>query len=156
MFAYGSTAQLNVLSSFEANLAVQNNEKMSTLHVLQGSHGSLLSYTTALDLGILNMQINHVKNTLAHEQLLKQYPTLFNGIGKLKGVEVKLHIDSAVSPVAQKARRIPFHLRKKVEQELNNLEQQGIIEKVNGPTPWVSPLVVIPKKNGDVRLCVDM
>ena len=61
-----------------------------------------------------------------------------------------------MSPVAQKARRIPFHLRKKVEQELNNLEQQGIIEKVNGPTPWVSPLVVIPKKNGDVRLCVDM
>jgi len=36
------------------------------------------------------------------------------------------------------------------------LEQEGIIEKVEGPTPWVSPLVVIPKKNGDVRLCVDM
>ena len=156
LFAYGSAEQLNVLGSFDANLAIQNNEKMSTVHVLQGKHGSLLSYTTALDLGILNMQINHVKNTLAYEQLLKQYPALFNGIGKLKGVEVKLHIDSAVSPVAQKARRIPFHIRKKVEQELNNLEQQGIIEKVNGPIPWVSPLVVIPKKNGDVRLCIDM
>jgi len=43
-----------------------------------------------------------------------------------------------------------------VKQELKNLEQQDIIEKVNGPTPWVSPLVVIPKKNGDVYLCVDM
>ena len=72
------------------------------------------------------------------------------------GVEITLHIDTEISPVAQKARRIPFHLRKKVEQELLTLEQQNIIEKVDGSTPWVSPLVVIPKKNGDVRLCVDM
>ena len=43
-----------------------------------------------------------------------------------------------------------------MEQELSNLEQQNIIERVEGPTPWVSPLVVIPKKNGDVRICVDM
>ena len=32
----------------------------------------------------------------------------------------------------------------------------GIVEKVEGPTPWVSPLVIIPKKNGGVRVCVDM
>ncbi|CAM1154209.1 Uncharacterised protein r2_g4246 [Pycnogonum litorale] len=31
-----------------------------------------------------------------------------------------------------------------------------IIEKVNGPSIWVSPVVVIPKVNGDIRLCVDM
>ena len=37
-----------------------------------------------------------------------------------------------------------------------NLEQQGIIEKVEGPTPWVSPLVIIPKKNDEVQICVDM
>ena len=43
-----------------------------------------------------------------------------------------------------------------MEKELSNLEQQGIIEKVNGPTPWVSPLVVTPKKDEDVRICVDM
>ena len=66
--------------------------------------------------------------------------------GQLKGVQVKLHIDPAISPVAQKARRISFHLRKKVEKELANLQQQNIIERVKGPTPLVSPLVVIPKK----------
>ena len=67
-----------------------------------------------------------------------------------------LHIDPEVSPVAQKPRRIPFHLRKKVEQKLLGLEQQNIIEKANRPTSWVSPLVVIPKKNGDIHLCVDI
>ena len=30
------------------------------------------------------------------------------------------------------------------------------IEKTDGPTPWVSPIVVVPKKSGEVRICVDM
>ena len=155
-YAYSSKSQLNVLGCCTATMAVKTNKKVVTFHVLEGSHGSLLSYTTARDLGILDIQVNQVNDTLTHEVLCNQYPALFKGIGQLEGVKVKLHIDSSVPPVAQKARRIPFHLRKKVEQELSNLEQQNIIERVEGPTPWVSPLVVIPKKNGDVRICVDM
>ena len=90
------------------------------------------------------------------DSLEQRFPNLFAGIGQLTGDQVQLHIDTTVEPVAQKARQIPFHIRKKVEKELSNLEQQGIIEKVNGPTPWVFPLVVTPKKDGDVRICVDM
>lgn len=73
----------------------------------------------------------------------------------MKDVEVKLHIDETVSPIAQPAHRIPFHMRR-VAAELDNLERQGIIELVDGPTPWISPLVIIPKKNGNVGVCVDM
>ena len=156
LFAYGSTSQLNILGCFTTNITVKASKKAVTFHVLKGNHGSLLSYTTARDLGILDIQINQVKDVTTHDRLCTQYPSLFTGIGQLKGVQVKLHIDPAVPPVAQKARRIPFHLRKKVEKELTNLQQQNIIERVEGPTPWVSPLVVIPKKNGDVRICVDM
>ena len=60
--------------------------------------------------------------------------------------------------VAQPHRRIPFHLRKKVEDELKLLLEQDIIEKVSGPTPWISPVVTPPKPNQPekVRLCIDM
>ena len=157
LFAYGSGQQLPVLGKFSATLSLKDKRITSLIHVLEGNHGSLLSYQSATDLGILDMHLNHVASKKSvHEGLCQTHPDLFRGIGKLKGVEVKLHINPSVPPVAQPARRIPFHLRKKVEQELHKLEQQDIIERVEGPTPWVSPLVVIPKKNGDVRICVDM
>ncbi len=31
-----------------------------------------------------------------------------------------------------------------------------MIEKVEGPTGWVNPLVIVEKPNGDVRICLDM
>lgn len=41
---------------------------------------------------------------------------------------------------------------------MERLEQLDIIEKIDGPTPWVSPIVVAPKpkKPEEIRICVDM
>ena len=166
LFAHGSESQLKVLGKFEATIEFKGRCHTSTIHVLKGNHGSLLSYKTAAHLGVVDIQVNKVAdvqvneaadhNPPKHDMLVQQYPSLFKGIGKLKGEQVKLHVDKQVTPVAQRARRLPFHLRKEVEKELDHLEQNGIIEKVEGLTPWVSPLVIVPKKNGKVRLCVDM
>ena len=156
IFAYGSDSQLHVLGQFTADIHVGTKHIQSTIHVIRGNHGSLLSYKSACDLGIIDVKVNQIQAQQTTEELVKQFPQLFKGIGKLKDTELHLHIDDSVPPVAQPARRIPFHLRKQVSEELEQLEQQGTIEKVNGATPWVSPLVVSPKKSGNVRLCVDM
>jgi len=44
--------------------------------------------------------------------------------------------------VAQNQRREPYGLRVEVEAEILNLQKQGIIELVEDPTLWVSPLVI--------------
>ena len=78
-------------------------------------------------------------------------------LGLLKGYELKLQIDDSVKPVAQPVHRILFGLRKKVEKKLEELLQADIFEEVpEGPTGWISLLVVVPKNDGDVRVCVDI
>ena len=91
------------------------------------------------------------------DNILNEYEDIFHGIGKLKNVQVKLHIDKSVKPVAQKHRRVPFHLRSKVDEELDRLLKAGVIEPVSEATDWVSPVVIVPKPDSEeVRLCVDM
>jgi hypothetical protein len=48
---------------------------------------------------------------------------------------------------------VPYDLHDKVNKELDTLESEGIISKV-ATSDWGSPLV-IPKPDGNVRLCVD-
>lgn len=67
---------------------------------------------------------NKSKSTLHPVRQFTKYLSMFQGISKLKGAEMKLHIDPTVVPVAQQARRIPFHVRKKVEVELEEMEQK--------------------------------
>ena len=90
-------------------------------------------------------------------KLCNEYSEIFNGIGKLKDFQVKIHTDESVKPVVQPHIRILFHIRKLVESELERLEKLDIIERVDGPTPWVSPIVVAPKQKNpnEIRLCVD-
>ena len=102
----GSDSQLTILGKFDATIAFKDKYKDTTIHVIQGNHGSLLSYKTVMELGILDLHVNHVSDTVpVHEQLCRQYSGIFkNDIGRLKGVEVKLHIDQSVPPVPQRAR----------------------------------------------------
>ncbi|XP_066908891.1 opioid-binding protein/cell adhesion molecule homolog [Halyomorpha halys] len=59
-----------------------------------------------------------------------------------------------VKPVFTKGRSIPYALKHRVDKELDALIADGIISPVP-TTDWGSSLVVIPKQDGGVRLCVD-
>ena len=74
----------------------------------------------------------------------------------MKNTEVKLHIDNSVVPVSQSHRRIPFHERKDLEDCLETLLRQDIIDPADGPTAWINLVVLVRKKQGGVRLCIDM
>jgi hypothetical protein len=61
-------------------------------------------------------------------------------------------------------RRVSVNLLPPLKQELEKLQQAGVIKRVDEPTPWCAPIVVIPKRTSSqkpgqkpsVRLCVDM
>lgn len=44
----------------------------------------------------------------------------------------------------------------KVKAELERMQDLGVIVPVNEPTYWCAGLVVVPKPNDRVRICVDL
>ena len=53
------------------------------------------------------------------------------------------------------ARRVPHSLKDRLRQTLKRNVASGVLKKVDEPTNWVSNLVVIEKKDGSLRLCLD-
>ena len=106
-----------------------------------------------------NKQSNDSKIPKRLEKLITSYwqNFFFGKIGKLKDAKIKLHINDKIPPFALAERRIPFALRKKLQKEIEHLEQQDIIQDITSEaTLWLSQLVIVPKSDGGVRVCIDM
>ena len=86
----------------------------------------------------------------------QSFPKLFQGLGTLKG-DYQIQLKTDAKPYAlYTARNVPIPLRGKVKQELERMKKLGVISKVDKPTLWCAGMVVVPKKSGDVRICVDL
>ena len=92
--------------------------------------------------------------------LLKQYKNVFAWSFKdMKGLDpafcqhqINLHKD--VKPVQQRRYRLNPNYAIKVKEEIDKLLKVGFIRPLKKAT-WLSPIVVVPKKNGNIRVCVD-
>ena len=167
IFPYNANTPLKLLGRFETIIECNNNKANASFFVLQGKAGSILGKDSAIKLDLLrvgpppqvtpNININQVTAIPSSTQnVINKHKEIFKGVGKLKDYQLQLHIDRSKPPVQQPIRRLPYHTRQKVTDEINRLKELDIIEPVNGPTTWVSPIVPVPKPNGKTRLCLDM
>ena len=75
-------------------------------------------------------------------------------LGCIDGHEAHIRLREGAIPRCHPARHVPFAIRSQVERELDRLEGEGILRKVES-AEWASPIVIVKKKNGDIRLCAD-
>ena len=69
----------------------------------------------------------------AEEELFEPFPKVFNGLGTIgKEYEIKLK-DNATPYALHVPRNIPIPLRPKVKQELERMEQMGVVSEVTEP-----------------------
>ena len=89
------------------------------------------------------------------EQLIAYHPRVFEeGVGMLKG-DYSIRLSADAVPTQHSPRRVPAALRDSLKNTLNDLVKQQIITPVTEPTPWINSIVVVPKKNGSLRICLD-
>ncbi len=158
IYAYAAVNPLELAGKCKLNVYVpQTKQRISTeFYVTSGRAVTLLGRKASEALGLLKVGVSLHVSTERKALLKAKFPKVFQGLGKLEGYQLKFHIDPEVEPIAQPVRRIPFSRRSKVIQKIEELVELDVIEKVEGPTGWVNPLVVVEKPNGDVRICLDM
>ena len=87
------------------------------------------------------------------EDAMKDYADLFDTttVGKLEGVQVSLPVNDE-NPIIMKASTVPFALRQRYEKALDELKEDGIMEKVEF-SELASPTVPIMEADGSLRIC---
>jgi hypothetical protein len=68
--------------------------------------------------------------------------------------EHTLEIRAGSKPVKQRLRRFDEEKRKVIDEEIHKLLEVGFIKEVHYPE-WLANLVLVKKKNGKWRICID-
>lgn len=159
-------SQLNVKGKFRTDLIWKNKIIKSDIFIIENLEDPLLGKPAIENFGLLT-RINEIKkhenasgetDDVIEELNIKpeeDFPQLFKGLGKLKG-QYKIVLVRNTKPYAISCpRRLAIPLYKPLKDELKLLQEQDVIFPVDEPTEYCAGIVVRPKENGNIRLCVD-
>ena len=113
----------------------------------------ILGLRDCITLGLIQRIHTIQISDMSKEMIKVEYADVFKGLGNLGTYHITLK-DNVV-PVIHPARRVPHSLLDKLKQCLDTNLQCGVLQKVDQPTDWVHSLVIVEKKNGTLRLCLD-
>lgn len=83
----------------------------------------------------------------------KDFSTVFEpSPHPIEDFQVKFTLNEGATPRFLKAAPVAFSLRDKVTEKLEAMVSQGKIAKVKH-SEWASQVLIIPKKDGDIRIC---
>ena len=103
-----------------------------------------------IDLGLTEEQSEQVETLL--EQNMDVFATSEIPFGQTNLVEHEI-ITTNPRPIKQAVRRPPCHLKKEAENEVQKMLKSKVIEPSS--SPWASPVVLVRKKDGSLRYCID-
>ena len=136
----------------------KNNKRYSVeFVVVEGDRTPLFGLSAAEQMKLITVNDDKLNRVLqvSDQTVTGRFADVFDGkLGRLEG-KVHLRVRDEVYPVVMPTRRMPLAVCPKLKAELERMMEAGIIVPVTEPTPWVSQMVATPKKNGDIRICID-
>lgn len=99
--------------------------------------------------------VRSIDMSQSYHDILAQYPgiTRLTSMKLNSDIPVQHFIETRGPPIHSRARPIPPHRFEIVKKEFENMIEQGLCRP--SKSPWSSPLHIVPKKNGDIRVCGD-
>jgi hypothetical protein len=88
------------------------------------------------------------------EQLFKKHKNVFNETPRITKVYTHQISVKDESKFVRKTYPVPLHNQDKVDTEIQRMLDPGIIERSN--SNFLNPIVVVEKKSGNIRLCLNM
>ena len=90
-------------------------------------------------------------------QLLRDFSVVFSqdewDIGKCDFVQHRIQIYPGSTPVKLPNRRMPMHFKTDLQEKLDKFIEHELIEPCH--SPYTAPAMLVPKKNGKLRLVID-
>ena len=83
---------------------------------------------------------------------LKESPIFQQGLGLITDAEAKLVLKEGAQPKSLGVRPLPYAKKKQVGEELQRMINEGILSKVEGASPWGTPIVPV-FKGEKTRIC---
>lgn len=148
----GCNTSANKESTTQFNIPVPKVLKFKSFKFIESEYDHLSKLIQDLKLK------SNVNSTLVNKlcELIKEKGNCFtrndSDIGHCSAVKHRIDIEKN-APCQQKFYKVPLALEDEVEKEVKKLLDNGIIRE--SQSDWNSPLVVVKKKNGKLRLCVD-
>ncbi|GBN59107.1 Retrovirus-related Pol polyprotein from transposon 297 [Araneus ventricosus] len=99
--------------------------------------------------------LNEEQRTTVKE-LLQEFQNLFSTsdsvVGRCNMTQHRINTGNH-PPIKQYPRRLPLAKKEEAERLVKEMVDNGIIEESSGP--WASPIMLVKKKDGSTRFCVD-
>lgn len=153
------------------------NLKNETEKIYPGTHVANLSFVSSVrrikskqqDVTHLNQVPEHLKElyekttkdlTLKQckqiAKLLIKHETMLSAtdedLGRTRIIRHKIPTGNA-KPIKQPIRRMPVHMQDEASRQINEMLRKDVIQK--SASPWASGIVMVEKKDGSKRFCVD-
>lgn len=165
VFRFYDGSSIKPIGLIEVPVTYGEVTKVLDLYIINNGTTSLIGRQWLSELGIripsIKKQeklINHISESESHNDvsnILGRCSEVFaGGLGRYSGGQARLEVRGDAHPVFCRARPLPYSLRAQVDAELDYMLAQGVIEPVNF-SHWASPLVLVTKPNGKIRICAD-
>ena len=144
--------EIKILGETTVDISHEDENRNFSAIVVEGDGPNLMGRDWLTE---IRLNWHEIFTHSGESDLLKDYESIFDGqIGTYTGAKEKIVLKENAQPKYFKARPVPYALKDKIGLELDRLEREGIIQKVQY-SDWAAPIVPIVKDDGSIRICGD-